>query len=88
MDNSFETLKRDFDSCQLPDAYDPMTLKTLCKIIDSIQKGETTLAEFEDYLAKNHMELTPLSQRKPALFGDICYSFVSDVLKYFDAKTR
>lgn len=88
MNNFLETLKRDFDSCQLPDAYDPMTLKTLCKIVDSIQRGETTLDEFENYLAKNHMGLTPHDQRKPALFGDICYSFVSDVLMYFDAKTR
>lgn len=88
MNKNFATLKRDFDSCQLPSPYDPFTVKTLCKIVDSIRSGETTINEFDDYLAKEHMGRTPISQRESMYFGDACYSFVSAVLTYLEAKTR
>ncbi len=87
-DNNFTILKRDFDSCQLPSPYDPMTLKTLCNIIDDIEDGKTTLNEFEDYLAKNKVGLTPENEREPRYFGDVCLEFVSNVLTYFETKRR
>ena len=88
MNSLFKTLKNDFATSQMPSPHDPLTVMTLCRIADAIQSGETTLNEFEDYLAENHMGRTPLGQRKPMPFGDACYTFVSDVLTYFDAKTR
>lgn len=89
MENSnFRTLKRDFNSCQLPSPYDPMTVKTLCSIVDDIEDGKTTLAEFEDYLAENKMGLTPMNERGYKYFGDECLEFVSNVLSYFDSKRR
>lgn len=88
MNKNFETLKRDFDSCQLPSPYDPFTVEVLCNIADSIRNGETTLKEFEDYLADEHMGLTPPDQREPMDFGDVCYDFVRSVLWYFEDRTR
>lgn len=86
MDDLFRTLKRDFDSSQTPSLYDPMTVKTLCQIVDSIQRGEITLNEFDDYLIENHMGRTPIGQRGYKYFGDECYSFVSCVLEYLNTK--
>ena len=86
--NNFRILKGDFDSCQLPSPYDPMTIKTLCNIVDDIENGKTTLNEFEDYLAKNKMGLTPEDKREVKYFGDQCLDFVSDVLSYFETKRR
>lgn len=88
MNTVFNALKYDFEASQLPSPYDPMTVRTLCQIVDSIQKGEITLNEFEDYLADNGMGLTPRGQRKHKQFGDVCYSFVSNVLSYLETKER
>lgn len=80
--SNFKTLKSDFDSCQLPSAYDPMTVKTLCAIVEDIASGKTTLKQFEDFLAANKMGRTPQGERKARPFGDVCYDFVANALTY------
>ena len=84
--SSFKTLKSDFDSCQLPSPYDPMTVRALCNIADDIISGKTTLTEFEDFLAANNMGRTIASERLARPFGDVCYDFVSAVVNYMEAK--
>ncbi len=82
MNSYFEAIGKDFQSSQMPQAADPGTIKSLCRIIDSIQKGETTLEEFEHYLVKN-TNLPPSGYTLP--FGVECYEFVSSVLTYLKA---
>lgn len=87
MNRDFEALRNDFNSSQAPTPYDPMTIKTLCRIADSIFAGETTLQEFEEFLRGNRLGITPPEKVQPRPFGDECYSFVYSILEYFWAKT-
>ena len=52
MNNDFDNLKRDYDSCQMPLWDDPMTIKTLWNIVNSIRCGEYPKSEFDDFANK------------------------------------
>lgn len=84
MENLLRTLKRDFDSCQLPDAYDPMTIKTLSEIAEKIIDEERSISVLEDFLIANKMGYKPGSTEP--YFGNQCYAFVENVLMYIRCK--
>lgn len=46
-------IKRDYDSCQCPQWNDPMTLRTLDKIIDEIRGGHLSLNDFCSFAEAN-----------------------------------
>lgn len=48
-----QTLKRDYESCQIPSWNDPMTLRTLDNIVHSIKLGHLSLSEFYQFAADN-----------------------------------
>lgn len=54
LDRDFATLRRDYESSQVPQWYDPMTIDTLDKIVNSIHLGRYTLDDFESF-AKEHL---------------------------------
>ncbi len=80
MNSNFKLIKGDFESSQVPSPHDPQTVRTLCGIVNDIRDGKTTLSEFEDYLSQNNMGRL----HKAPCFGDACYSFVANVLKYLE----
>lgn len=84
VNSNFKVIKRDFDSSQVPSPYDPQTVRTLCRIVNDIKEGKTTLKEFEDYLTQN--EIGRL--HKVPYFGDACYDFVSNVLQYLENERK
>ncbi len=49
----FTSIKRDFDSCQCPRWDDPMTLRTLDKIVCEIKLGHITLNDFCQFAEAN-----------------------------------
>ena len=46
-------LKRDYDSCQLPEYYDPSTQRSLYTIAQSIIDGDYTMSAFRSYVDSN-----------------------------------
>lgn len=53
LNNDLLTLKRDYDSCQLPRWDDPMTLKTLDNIVSSIKFGQLSLDDFLQFVEEH-----------------------------------
>lgn len=49
----FLSIKRDYDSCQCPRWDDPMTLRTLDKIVCEIKLGHLSLNDFRLFVEGN-----------------------------------
>ena len=76
MIREFESLKRDYDSSSTPNPYDPITIRTLCSIVNNIHKKNYGIATFEDFVDK---------ELGKGYFAKECKSFVSHVISYLNS---
>lgn len=53
MNEHFEKLKRDYESCGSPIWSDPMTIKTLDDIVHEIKLGRISLDDFYSFAKEN-----------------------------------
>lgn len=52
LNNDFLNLKRDYDCCQRPLWYDPMTVRTLDNIVCAIKQGRISLNDFRQFVSE------------------------------------
>lgn len=69
--HEWELLKRDFDSCQLPNPYDPKTEKTLRDVAINIYNGKYSLQDFYNFTETSLYN---------GSFADACKEFVTNLL--------